>query len=57
MFTVECSKIHERGGLKIFRGMLLNGHPGGFVYFSGGLPEKRAQFFLGDVNFTETVVW
>ena len=27
--------------------MLLNGHPGGFVFFSGGLPEKGAQFFLG----------
>ena len=27
--------------------MLLNGDPGGFVFFRGGLPEKRAQFFLG----------
>ena len=27
--------------------MLLNGHPGGFVFFSGGLPEKGVQFFLG----------
>ena len=27
--------------------MLLNGHPGGFVFFSGGLTEKGAQFFLG----------
>ena len=26
--------------------MLLNGHPGGFVFFSGGLPEKGAQFFF-----------
>ena len=41
----------------MFSRMLLNGHPGGFVYFSDGMPEKRAQFFLGDVNFTETVVW
>ena len=27
--------------------MLLNGHPGGFVFFSGELPEKGAHFFLG----------
>ena len=32
---------------EVFRGMLLNGHPGGFVFFAGGLPEKGAQFFLG----------
>ena len=32
---------------EVFKGMLLNGHPGGFVFFSGGLPEKGAQFFLG----------
>ena len=47
MFNVECCKLHDRGSLKFFRGMLLNGHPGGFVFFSGGLPEKGAQFFLG----------
>ena len=34
--------------------MLLNGHPGGFVFFSGGLSEKGAQFFLGDVTSVET---
>ena len=27
--------------------MQLNGHPRGFAFFSGGLPEKEAQFFLG----------
>ena len=27
--------------------MLLNGDPGGFVYFSGGLPGTGAQLFLG----------
>ena len=32
--------------LKFFRGMLLNGHPAAFVFFSGGLPEKGAQFLL-----------
>ena len=44
MFNVECCKLNHRG-LNFFRGMLLNGHPGGFAYFSGGLPEKGAQFF------------
>ena len=47
MFNVECCKLHNRGSLKVFRRMLLNGHPGGFAFFSGGLPEKGAQFFLG----------
>ena len=32
--------------LKFFRGMLLNGHPAASVFFSGGLPEKGAQFLL-----------
>ena len=27
--------------------MLLNGPPGGFIFFSGALPKKGAQFFLG----------
>ena len=31
----------------MFRGMLLNGHPDGFIFFSGGLPKKGAQFLLG----------
>ena len=47
MFNVECFTLHDRGSLKFFRGILLNGHPGGFVFFSGRLPEKGAQFFLG----------
>ena len=46
MFNVECCKLHDRGSLKFYRGMLLNRHPGGFVFLSGGLPEKGAQFFL-----------
>ena len=50
MFNAECCKLHDRGSLKFFRGMLLNGHSGGFVFFSGGLPEKGAQFFLGYVT-------
>ena len=43
MFDVECCKLHDRRSLIFFRGMLLNGHPGGFVFFSGGLPEKGVQ--------------
>ena len=37
----------DRGNLKFFIGKLLNGHRGGFVFFSGGLPEKGAEFFCG----------
>ena len=44
MFNVECCKVH--GSLKFFR-MLLNGGPCGFEFFWRGLPEKKAQFFLG----------
>ena len=44
MFNVECCKVHD--SLKFFRRMLLNGGPCGFEFFWGGLPEKRAQFFL-----------
>ena len=47
MFNVECCKLHDRLSLKFFRGMLLNGHRGGFVFFWGRLPEKGAQFSLG----------
>ena len=54
MFDVECCKLRDRGGLKFFRVVLLNEHPGGFVFFSGGLPEKGAQFLLTSI---ETVVW
>ena len=32
--------------LKSFRGMLLNGDPGGFVFFRDGLPESWSLFFL-----------
>ena len=45
MFNVECCKVHDNS--KFFRRMLLNGDPCGFEFFWGGLPEKRAQFFLG----------
>ena len=47
MFNVECCKLHDRWSLNFLKGILLNGHPGGFVFFWGGLPEKGAQFFLG----------
>ena len=40
--------------------MLVNGHPGGFVFFGGGLPEKGAEFYLGEgrreVTSIETMV-
>ena len=54
MVNVECRKLHDRESLKFFRGVLLNEHPGGCVFCSGGLPEKGAQFFLGDVTSIET---
>ena len=57
MFDVECCKLHDRGILKFFRGMLLNVHPDDFVFFFSGMPEKEAQFFLGDVTSIETEVW
>ena len=41
--NVECRKLHEGLSLEFFRGILLNGHPGGFVvFFCGGLPQKGA---------------
>ena len=46
MFNVQCCKLHDRWSLKIFRGILLNGDPGVFVFFWGGLPEEGAQLFL-----------
>ena len=45
--NAECCKLYDRGSLKFFRGRLLNEHPGDFVFFSSGLLEKGAQFFLG----------
>ena len=47
MFNVECCKLHGRGSLKFFRGMLPNGHPGGFVFFGGGLPQRGLNFSWG----------
>ena len=41
---MECCTIHD--SLNFFRRMLLNEGPRGFEFFWGGLPEKRAQFFL-----------
>ena len=43
MCNVECCKIHDI--LNFSRRMLLNGGP--CEFFRDGLPEKRAQFFLG----------
>ena len=36
--------------------MLLNGHPGDFAFFSGGLLEKGAQYFLGGCDFHRNYV-
>ena len=47
MFNVECCKLHDNWSLKFFRGMLLNGNPGGFVFFWDGLSEKGTKFFFG----------
>ena len=58
---MECCKLHDRGILKFFRGILLNGHPSGFVFFSGRMPEKKAQFYLGGCdlhgNCGMVVIW
>ena len=50
MFDVERCKLYDRGSLKFFSGMLLNGNPAGFVFFLGGLLEKGSQFFGGNVT-------
>ena len=61
MFNVECCKLYGRRSLKLFRGMLLNGDPGVFVFCWGRLPEKGAQFFLGVGdhyrNYGVVVIW
>ena len=44
MLNVECGKLHDRS-LKFFRGMLLNGDPGGFVFFFDGDCQKRGLSF------------
>ena len=56
IFNVECCKLHERSNLKFFRGMLLNGHPGGF-FFKADCQKKGLNFSSGDVTSIETVVW
>ena len=50
MFNVECCKVHD--SLKFFRRMLLNWGPCCFEFFWGGLPKKRAQFFLGECDLS-----
>ena len=56
MFNVDCCKLNDRGSLKFFSGMLLNGHPGSFAFFSGQLPEKGDSISWGNVTSIETVV-
>ena len=36
--------------------MLLNGHPGGFAFFSGKLARKGGSIFFGDVTSIETAI-
>ena len=46
MFNVKCCKLRGRGSLKFFKGMLLNGHPGGLVFFEADC-QKGGSIFLG----------
>ena len=57
MFNVECCKLHDRGSLKFFRGMLLNGHSSGFAFFQVDCQKRVFNFSWGDVTSIETVVW
>ena len=58
MFNVECCKLHNKGSLKFFRGMLLSGHPGGLVFFFEVDCQKRGlNFSWGDVISIETMLW
>ena len=57
MFNVEFCKLHDRGSLKFFKGILLNGHPGGLVFFQGDCQKRELHFSLGDVTSIETEVW
>ena len=47
MFNVECSKLYDRGSLKFFSGVLLNGYLGGFVFFFRWTSRKGGWIFLG----------
>ena len=47
MFNVECCKLHDRGIMRFFRGMLLNGHPSGFVFCLRRSARKGGSIFLG----------
>ena len=40
-----------------FRGMLLSGDPGGFVFFEPDCQERGLNFSWGDVKSIETMVW
>ena len=51
MFYVECCKLHDRKSLKFFRGILLNGYPGGFVFFLRWTAWKEGEVFPGGSDF------
>ena len=59
MFNVECCKLYDRLSLKFFKGMLLNGHPGGFVYFffEVNCQKRELNFSWGNVTSIESMVW
>ena len=52
MFNAEYSKLYGSGSLNFFKGTLLNGHPGGFVFFQEVCHKifLEAQFFLRECD-------
>ena len=44
MFNVKCCKLHDRRIFKLFKGMLLNGHPGNFVIFEADCQKMGLSF-------------
>ena len=52
MFNAEYSKLYGSRSLNFFKGTLLNGHPGGFVFFQKVCQKifLEAQFFLRECD-------
>ena len=52
MFNAEYSKLYGSGSLNFLKGTLLNGHPGGFVFFQEVCHKifLEAQFFLRECD-------
>ena len=55
MFNVECYKLHDRSSLEFFRGMLLNGDPGGYVFFEANCQKRGLNFSWGYVSSIQTM--